>query len=42
MDRIGTWMMAMITLDGMALGSAATIGLFMTGGAIRIRVESRE
>ena len=42
MDRLTTWMMAMVTIGGMALGAAATLGVLRIGGKIRAKVEQVE
>ena len=42
MDRLTTWMMAMVTIGGMALGAAATLGVLRIGGKIRVKVEQVE
>ena len=42
MDRLTTWMKAMVTIGGMALGAAATLGVLRIGGKIRVKVEQVE
>lgn len=40
MDRLTTWIMAMVTIGGMALGTVATLGALRIGGKIRVKVET--
>lgn len=42
MDKLTTWIMAMVTIGGMALGTIATIGSLRVGGKVRIKVENVE
>ena len=42
MDRLTTWIMAMVTIGGMALGTVATLGALRIGGKIRVKVEQVE
>lgn len=42
MDRLTTWIMAMVTIGGMALGTVATLGVLRIGGKIRVKVEQVE
>lgn len=42
MDKLTTWIMAMVTIGGMARGTIATIGLLRVGGKVRIKVENVE
>lgn len=42
MDRLTTWIMAMVTIGGMTLGTLTTLGVLRIGGKIRVKVEQVE